>query len=132
MDQDKIRNHFDSDKMTQNRIYHQQDISRLKTELETLRTSVNKVIEALGPDAYSKDIRAFFDDKSEQIHQSQLDLARHRRELAKTTIPRSLDHIVLTSSRIDHKIAHLVTTPKSREATTPHHRQADNSNILES
>lgn len=53
LDQDTIRTHFDSKRMNKTRVSHKQEIDHLKIELETLRTSVNKVIEALGPDGRS-------------------------------------------------------------------------------
>lgn len=113
LDQNTIRDHFDDDKMAETRAYHEQEIIRLKAELEILRASVNKVIEALGPDARSKDIRAFFDDKSEQIHRTKLDMARHKRELAETTLPKSLDRIVLRHHALISKLRIWSRDPKA-------------------
>lgn len=113
LDQDKIRDHFDNDKMLETRAHHEQEIIRLKAELDALRTSVNKVIEALGPDARSKDIRAFFDDKSEQIHRTKLDLAHHKRELAETTLPKSLDRIILRHNALISKLRIWSRDPKA-------------------
>lgn len=94
LDQNTIRQHFDSGDMAKTRKHHEREIDRLETELEALRASVNKIIEALGPDARSQEIRAFFDDKSELIHRTKLDIARHQRELAEMTVPKSLDRII--------------------------------------
>lgn len=113
LDQDTIRDHFDDNKMADTRAHHEQEIIRLKAELESLRASVNKVIEALGPDARSKDIRAFFDDKSEQIHRTKLDLARHKRELAETTLPKSLDRIILRHNALISKLRIWSRDPKA-------------------
>jgi hypothetical protein len=91
-------------------------------ELETLRTSVNKVIEALGPDARSQDIRAFFDDKSELIHRTKLDISRHQRELAETTVPKSLDRII---QRHNNLVARLRVWSRDAEAVVPLRRVID-------
>ncbi|WP_158091287.1 recombinase family protein [Thalassospira mesophila] len=116
LDQNTIRDHFDSEKMNKTRARHAQEIDRLKIELETLRTSVNKVIEALGPDARSQDIRAFFDDKSELIHRTKLDISRHQRELAETTVPKSLDRIIQKHTNL---VARLRVWSRDPEAVVP-------------
>lgn len=92
------------------------EIAHLNKELETVRIGLNKVIEALGPDARSHEIRAFFDDKSEQIHRLKLDISRCERELAETTLSKSIDRIV---SRNNKLIAKLQTWSRDPEAIVP-------------
>ena len=116
LDQNTIRQHFDSGEMAKAREHHEQEINRLKTELEALRASVNKVINALGPDARSQEIRAFFDDKSEQIHRIKLDISHHQRELAETTIPKSLDRVILRHTNL---VARLSVWSRDPEAVVP-------------
>lgn len=116
LDQDMILAHFDSTQMTKTRTKLEREIDRLKKELETLRASVNKVIDALGPDARSHEIRAFFDDKSEQIHRTKLDISRCQRELAETSIPKSLDRIIARHNKL---LAKLRVWSRDPEAVTP-------------
>tara|TARA_R110000868_G_scaffold357374_1_gene618851 strand:- start:11932 stop:13548 length:1617 start_codon:yes stop_codon:yes gene_type:complete len=116
LDQNSIRQHFDSGEMAKTHEHHEQEIDRLKRELETLRASVNKVISALGPDARSHEIRAFFDDKSELIHRTKLDISRHQRELGETTIPKSLDRII---QRHTNLVARLRVWSRDPEAVVP-------------
>ncbi|MEQ8391457.1 MAG: recombinase family protein [Thalassospira sp.] len=94
LDEAKIIEHFESDEIQQVRAHHTREIERLTRYLEDLRASINKVIDALGPDARSSEIRAFFDDKAEQIQRTKLDIAHHKRELPGSTLPRKLENII--------------------------------------
>ncbi len=116
LDQDIIRQHFDSGNMMETRKHHEREIDRLETELEALRASIDKVIDALGSDARSQEIRAFFDDKSELIHRTKLDISRHQRELAETTIPKSLDRIIQQHIKL---VARLSIWSRDPEAVVP-------------
>ncbi|MEQ9127258.1 hypothetical protein [Thalassospira sp.] len=94
MEEAKIVEHFENHEMQNILAHHTQEIARLKTNLEDLSSSINMVINALGPHACSKDIRAFFDDEAEQIQRTKLDLAHHKRALADNASPRKLDAII--------------------------------------
>lgn len=94
LDETKIIENFDSDEIRYRRKQHNSEIARLTEQLEQLRANINKVIEALGPNARSREIRAFFDDKAEQIQRTKLDISRHRRELSEASIPKSLGRII--------------------------------------
>jgi len=87
LDEAKIIEHFESEDIQQVRAHHAREIERLTQHLEDLRASINKVIDALGPDARSTEIRAFFDDKAEQIQRTKLDIAANKRELAESAPP---------------------------------------------
>tara|TARA_B100000949_G_scaffold158453_1_gene139470 strand:- start:20 stop:529 length:510 start_codon:yes stop_codon:yes gene_type:complete len=116
LDQDMIMAHFDSAKMAKKRSKLEREITQLNKELEHVRTGLNKVIDALGPDARSHEIRAFFDDKSEQIHRLKLDISRCERELAATTLPKSIDRIVTRHNKL---VAKLQTWSRDPEAVVP-------------
>ena len=94
LDEAKIIEHFEGDELRNIRAHHTQEIERLTTQLEYLRAGMNKVIDALGPDARSNEIRVFFDDKAEQIQRTKLDLAQHKRAIADNASPKKLDAIV--------------------------------------
>ena len=94
LDEAKIIEHFEGDELRNIRAHHTQEIARLTTQLENLRAGMNKVIDALGPDARSNEIRVFFDDKAEQIQRTKLDLAQHKRAIADNASPKKLDTIV--------------------------------------
>ncbi|MEQ9345656.1 MAG: recombinase family protein [Thalassospira sp.] len=94
LDEAKIIEHFEGDELRKIRAHHTQEIARLTTQLENLRAGMNKVIDALGPDARSNEIRVFFDDKAEQIQRTKLDLAQHKRAIADNASPKKLDAIV--------------------------------------
>ena len=94
LDEAKIVEHFEGDELRNIRTHHTQEIARLTTQLENLRASMNKVIDALGPDARSNEIRVFFDDKAEQIQRTKLDLGQHKRAIADSASPKKLDAIV--------------------------------------
>ena len=70
----------------------------------------------LRPNARSQEIRAFFDDKSEQIHRIKLDISHHQRELAETTIPKSLDRVILRHTNL---VARLSVWSRDPEAVVP-------------
>ena len=94
LDEAKIIEHFEGDELRNIRAHHTQEIERLTTQLEYLRAGMNKVIDALGLDARSNEIRVFFDDKAEQIQRTKLDLAQHKRAIADNASPKKLDTIV--------------------------------------
>ncbi len=94
LDEAKIIEHFEGDELRNIRAHHTQEIERLTTQLEYLRAGMNKVIDALGLDARSNEIRVFFDDKAEQIQRTKLDLAQHKRAIADNASPKKLDAIV--------------------------------------
>jgi len=116
LDRNMIMAQFDSGKIEKRRSKLEREIEQLKGELEAVRTGLNKVIDALGPDARSHEIRAFFDDKSEQIHRLKLDISRCERELAETTPPKSIDRIVAHHKTL---IAKLETWSRDPEAVAP-------------
>ena len=116
LDQNMIMAHFDSAKMAKKRSELEGQLTRLNKELEHVRTGLNKVIDALGPDARSHEIRAFFDDKSEQIHRTKLDISRYERELADTSIPKSIDRILARHNKL---IAKLRVWSRDPEAVIP-------------
>ena len=86
------------------------------TDLEDLRASINKVIDALGPDARSTEIRAFFDDKAEQIQRTKLDIAHHKRDLADCATPKKLQNIVQQHQRL---VTRLSLWSRDPEAVAP-------------
>ena len=94
LDEAKIIEHFEGDELRNIRAHHTQEIERLTTQLEYLRAGMNKVIDALGLDARSNEIRVFFDDKAEQIQRTKLDLGQHKRAIADSASPKKLDAIV--------------------------------------
>ncbi|WP_156484628.1 hypothetical protein [Thalassospira lucentensis] len=108
--------HFDNSDMIKRRSKLEGEIKRLREELEAIRTGLNKVIDALGPDARSHEIRAFFDDKSEQIHRTKLEISRHERELADTSIPKSIGRILARHNKL---IAKLRVWSRDPEAVIP-------------
>jgi hypothetical protein len=116
LDETKIVEHFESEEIQQVRANHTCEIERLTGHLEDLRSSISKVIDALGPDARSKEIRAFFDDKSEMIHRAKLDISRHQRELTEMTVPKRLDRIV---QRHNVLVARLRIWSRDPEAIVP-------------
>lgn len=116
LDRNMIMAHFDSAKMAKKRSELEREITQLNKELEAVRIGLNKVIDALGPDARSHEIRAFFDDKSEQIHRLKLDISRCERELAETTLPKSIDRIVTRHNKL---VAKLQTWSRDPEAVVP-------------
>ncbi|HAI29873.1 MAG TPA: hypothetical protein DCM48_10055, partial [Thalassospira sp.] len=122
LDRNMIMAHFDSAEIVQKRTKLEYEIAQLNKELEAVRTGLNKVIDALGPDARSHEIRAFFDDKSEQIHRLKLDISRCERELAETTLPKSIDRIVTCHNKL---VAKLQTWSRDPEAVVPLRRIID-------
>ncbi|WP_417799058.1 recombinase family protein [Terasakiella pusilla] len=116
LDRDMIMAHFDNADMVKRRSKLEGEIKRLEKELEDIRAGLNKVIDALGPDARSHEIRAFFDDKSEQIHRTKLDISRCERELSDTSIPKSIDRIVARHNKL---VAKLQTWSRNPEAVVP-------------
>ncbi|WP_417833971.1 recombinase family protein [Thalassospira xiamenensis] len=113
LDEAKIIEHFESEEIQQVRAHHAREIERLTQHLEDLRASINKVIDALGSDARSTEIRAFFDDKAEQIQRRKLDIAHHKRELAGSTPPRKLENII---QRHQNLVANLRAWSRDPEA----------------
>ncbi|MDG4720726.1 recombinase family protein [Thalassospira aquimaris] len=116
LDEVKIIQHFEGDEIQQVRAHHAREIERLTQHLEDLRASINKVIDALGPDARSKEIRAFFDDKSELIQRAKLDISRHQRELTEMTVPKSLDRII---QRHNNLVARMRVWSRDPKAVVP-------------
>ena len=116
LDQDMIEAHFDNADMVKRRSKLEGEVKRLRKELEDIRTGLNKVIDALGPDARSHEIRAFFDDKSEQIHRTKLDISRCERQLADTSLPKSIDRILARHNKL---IAKLQVWSRDPEAVIP-------------
>lgn len=116
LDQDMITAHFDNAGMVKKRSRLESEINRLRKDLEDHRTGLNKMIDALGPDARSHEIRAFFDDKSEQIHRIKIDISRCQRELAETSLPKSIDRIVARHSKL---VANLRVWSRDPEAVVP-------------
>jgi DNA invertase Pin-like site-specific DNA recombinase len=142
LDEAKIIQHFEGDEIQQVRAHHASEIQRLTQHLEDIRAGINKVIGALGADARSSDIRAFFDDKAEQIQRVKLDISHHKRALAEHATPRKLRVIVqqhqnliaklLIWSRdpsavaaIRNTIDKLVLRPESDAKHKPSHRKCD-------
>ncbi|WP_417247422.1 recombinase family protein [Celeribacter sp.] len=113
LDETKIIENFGSDEIRYRRNQHNSEIARLTEQLEQLRANINKVIEALGPNARSREIRAFFDDKAEQIQRTKLDISRHRRELGEASIPKSLGRII---QRHNSLVARLCVWSRDPEA----------------
>ncbi|MBS8275594.1 recombinase family protein [Thalassospira tepidiphila] len=116
LDRNMIMAHFDSVEMVRKRSKLEHEIAQLNKELEAVRVGLNKVIDALGRDARSHEIRAFFDDKSEQIHRLKLDISRCERELAETTLPKSIDRIVARHNKL---VTKLQTWSRDPEAVVP-------------
>ncbi|WP_082824785.1 recombinase family protein [Thalassospira lucentensis] len=116
LDQDMIKAHFDNADMVKRRSKLEGEIKRLRKELGDIRTGLNKVIDALGPDARSHEIRAFFDDKSEQIHRTKLDISQCERQLAATSLPKSIDRILARHNKL---IAKLRVWSRDPEAVIP-------------
>ena len=116
LDETKIIEHFESDEIQQVRAHHSRSIERLTEHLEYLRASINKVIDALGPDARSNEIRAFFDDKAEQIQRTKLDLSHHKRALADNAPPKKLHTIV---ERHQNLLAKLAVWSRDPSAVNP-------------
>ncbi|WP_114111888.1 recombinase family protein [Thalassospira xiamenensis] len=113
LDQDMIMAHFDNADMVKKRSKLEGEIKRLRKELEDIRAGLNKVIDALGPDARSHEIRAFFDDKSEQIHRTKLDISRCERQLADTSLPKSIDRILARHNKLIAKLRAWSRDPKA-------------------
>ncbi|WP_114095840.1 recombinase family protein [Thalassospira xiamenensis] len=116
LDEAKIIEHFESEEIQQVRTHHAREIERLNQHLEDLRASINKVIDALGRDARSTEIRAFFDDKAEQIQRTKLDIAHHKRDLADCAIPKKLQNIVQQHQRL---VTRLSLWSRDPEAVIP-------------
>ena len=113
LDEAKIIEHFKSDEIQQVRAHHAREIERLSQHLEDLRASISKVIDALGPDARSAEIRAFFDDKAEQIQRTKLDIATHKRELSDSALPRKLAGIIQRHQKLISCLLNWSRDPKA-------------------
>lgn len=85
---------FGSAEVKAERAKHSAAIDELRPRLDEMRAEMANVISALGRQARSEEIRAYFDDQSRQIKRLKLDIAHHEREIARLTRPERVEDVL--------------------------------------